>query len=143
MLELIGDVDGKTVLDAGCGSGFYSISLAEQGAIVSGIDVSENMIDLAKKNSDLLSADCKFFDGNIQDLSIFESNIFDLVTSSIVVGYVDDMEKTFSEVHRVLKPNGIFTFSENHPILTSRKDGWERDREGEKLILISISTLIV
>ena len=119
MLELIGDVDGKTVLDAGCGSGFYSISLAEQGAIVSGIDVSENMIDLAKKNSDLLSADCKFFDGNIQDLSIFESNIFDLVTSSIVVGYVDDMEKTFSEVHRVLKPNGIFTFSENHPILTS------------------------
>ena len=133
MLELIGDVDGKTVLDAGCGSGYYSISLAKQGAKVTGIDISEKMIFLAKNNAKLLSADCKLFVGDIQDLSLFESNTFDLVTSSIVVGYVDDLEKAFSEVHRVLKTNGILTFSENHPILTSREEGWERDEEGKKL----------
>ncbi len=63
-------------------------------------------------------------------MSIFRSETFDLVTSSIVVGYLDDLEKAFLEVFRVLKPQGIFTFSENHPIL---KGEWEKNREGRRL----------
>ena len=133
MLGLIGDVKGKTVLDTGCGPGFYSILLAKRHAKVTGIDISEEMIRLAKKNAQLASADCKFFVGDMQDLFMLESNMFDLVTSSIVVGYVDDLRKAFSEVHRVLKAQGVFTFSENHPILTARAEGWEKDGEGRRL----------
>jgi ubiquinone/menaquinone biosynthesis C-methylase UbiE len=64
---------------------------------------------------------------------MFSSNTFDLVTSSIVVGYLNNLEKAFSEVYRVLKPQGIFTFSENHPVLVARADGWEEDDKGKKL----------
>lgn len=130
MLSLIGEVKGKTVLDAGCGHGYYSILLAKKGATVTGIDISEKMIELAKKNAVEASVKCQFFVCDMQNLSIFNSNTLDLVTSSIVVGYIDDLRKAFSEVFRVLKPKGIFTFSENHPLLNG---WWEKDQEGRRL----------
>lgn len=130
MLSLIGDAEGKRVLDAGCGSGYYSILLAKRGATVTGIDISEKMIELAKKNAVKASVKCQFFVCDMQDLTMFNSSTFDLVASSIVVGYLDDLSKAFSEVFRVLKPRGIFTFSENHPIL---KGWWEKDHKGRRL----------
>ena len=130
MLSLIGDVRGKSVLDAGCGHGYYSVLLAKEGAKVTGIDISERMIELARRNADKASIDCKFYVCDIQDLTMFEPDSFDLVTSSIVVGYLDDLEKAFSYVYRVLKPGGSFTFSENHPILMG---WWERDKEGRRV----------
>lgn len=133
MLNLIGDVEGKTVLDAGCGPGQYSILLAKKGAEVTGIDISERMIGLAKKNAEKALVNCRFFVGDMQDLSIFKSSMFDLVTSSIVVGYLDDLRRAFSEVYRVLRARGVFTFSENHPIVTARADGWEKNRDGRRL----------
>jgi ubiquinone/menaquinone biosynthesis C-methylase UbiE len=130
MLSLIGDVKDKIVLDAGCGHGYYSILLAKKGAMVTGIDISERMIELAKKNAENAYVKCQFFVCDIQDLSMFGSNMFDIVTSSIVAGYLDDLGKAFLEVFRVLKPEGIFAFSENHPVLRGR---WEKDQEGRRL----------
>jgi len=130
MSSLVGDVKDKVVLDAGCGFGYYSIILAEKGAIVTGIDISEKMVELAKNNAAKASVKCQFFVCDMQDLTIFDSNTFDLVTSSIVAGYLDDLKKAFSEVFRVLKTGGAFTFSENHPIL---RGWWEKDDEGRRL----------
>jgi SAM-dependent methyltransferase len=130
MLSLIGDVKRKKILDAGCGYGYYSILLAKNGATVTGIDISEKMIKLAKDNARKTSDKCRFLVCDIQDLSMFASNTFDTVISSIVVGYVDDLERAFSEVFRVLKHNGVFAFSENHPIL---KGSWEKDKKGRRL----------
>lgn len=131
MLSLIENVDGKKVLDAGCGYGYYSILLSRKGAIVTGIDISEKMIKLARKNAAKASVKCQFHVCDMQDLTIFDSDTFDLVTSSIVVSNLDDIAKAFSEVFRVLKPNGIFTLSENHPILP--KGWWEKDQEGRRI----------
>ncbi len=130
MLSLIGNVKDKKVLDAGCGHGYYSLLLAKKGAIVTGIDISEKMVELAKKNAVKASVQCQFFVCDLQDLSMFNSDNFDLVTSSIVAGYLDDIRKAFLEVFRVLKLKGIFSFSENHPIL---KGQWERDRQDRRL----------
>jgi SAM-dependent methyltransferase len=130
MLSLIGDVRNKKLLDAGCGYGYYSILLAKEGAAVTGIDISAKMIELAKNNADKASASCQFLVCDMQDLSMFTSSIFDIVISSIVVGYLDELEKAFSEVFRVLKPNGLFVFSENHPIL---KGSWEKNNTGKRL----------
>lgn len=131
MLELVGDVKGKRVLDAGCGYGYYSLLLAKRGAVVTGIDISEKTIGLARKNAYEASIECQFFVCDMQDLSMFTKNTFDTVVSSIVVGYLDCLEKAFSEVFRVLKHNGIFAFSENHPLLM--KGSWEKDNEGKRL----------
>jgi len=130
MLSLIGGVKGKKVLDAGCGYGYYSVLLAKRGATVTGIDISERMIELAKKNAHKASVECEFFVCDMQDLSVFTKNSFDMVISSIVVGYLDNLEKAFSEVFRILKGNGVFAFSENHPLL---KGSWEKDSKGKRL----------
>jgi ubiquinone/menaquinone biosynthesis C-methylase UbiE len=130
MLELIGDVKGKRVLDAGCGFGYYSILLAKSGATVTGIDISERMIELAKNNAREASIKCQFFVCDMQNLSMFAKNTFDMVVSSVVVGDLDFPEKAFSEVYRVLKHNGTFAFSENHPLL---KGSWEKDSGGKRL----------
>ncbi len=133
MLSLIGDVSGKRVLDAGCGHGYYSILFAREGAKVTGIDISKKMVKLAKENAVKASVHCEFFVCDMQDLSRFNNDTFDVVTSSIVVGYLDNIEKAFSEVFRVLKAEGIFTFSESHPIGGPGRGWWEKDAEGRKL----------
>ena len=74
MLSLIGDVNGKKVLDAGCGYGYYSVLLAKRGATVTGIDISERMIKLAKKNAHKASVECQFSVCDMQDLSVFTKN---------------------------------------------------------------------
>jgi len=130
MLSLIGDVKDKKVLDAGCGYGYYSVLLAKRGATVTGIDISEKMIELAKENAYTASAACQFLVCDMQDLSVFTENSFNMVISSIVVGYLDNLKKAFSEVFRVLNPNGVFAFSENHPLL---KGSWEKDSKGKRL----------
>ncbi len=129
MLSLIDDVKDKKVLDAGCGYGYYSILLAKKGADVTGIDISEKMIDLAQKNAAESQVKCEFHVCDMQDLSMFNSNVFDLTISSIVIGNLDDLGNAFSEVSRVLKSKGIFIFSETHPILGATVDGWEKDSE--------------
>jgi SAM-dependent methyltransferase len=130
MLSLIGNVRNKKLLDAGCSYGYYSILLAKQGATVTGIDISAKMIELAKNNAEKASVSCQFLVCDMQDLSMFASSAFDMVISSIVVGYLEELGKAFSGVFRVLKSNGLFVFSENHPIL---KGSWEKDNEGRRL----------
>lgn len=49
MVDLSGDVEGRRVLDAGCGAGPLTAALREKGAIVSGFDLSPSMIDLARE----------------------------------------------------------------------------------------------
>lgn len=54
--SFLGDLEGKSILDVGCGSGIYSIEIAKRGGFPTGVDVSPEMIDLAKENA--VSAGC-------------------------------------------------------------------------------------
>lgn len=120
MKNLVGNVENLIVLDAGCGFGEYSSWAKEQGAKeVVGIDISEKMIKLAKENAEKEGVEVKFFQGDLSDLAGFGDGYFDLIMSSIVVGYFGDLEKYFSEFARVLKKGGRFIFSDVHPMQDS------------------------
>jgi len=54
--------------------------------------------------------------GDMEDLSIFDDESFDVVLSSFGIGYADNLEKTFQEVFRVLRKDGLFVFADVHPI---------------------------
>lgn len=129
ILELIGDVRGKKVLDVGCGGGFYSLWLSEKGAKVLGIDGSEDMIKIAKEKASRKMLDTKFSIGDVTDLRI-EDGVFDLVLSTLVLMDLKELDKAVSELVRVTRNGGDIVISVQHPILTA--GDWERE-SGQKL----------
>ncbi len=129
--ELLGDVKGKKVLDAGCGSGIYTKILAEKGAKVQGLELSGEMIRLAKEHCKGLSINFK--QGSIDNLP-YPDNSFDIIVASLVIHYLKRPEEAFKEFNRVLKKNGILIFSTHHPILESYEG--IKMKKGKKQIII-------
>ena len=115
-LHLLDDVRGKRVLVLGCGGGQDAVALANMGAIATGIDQSAKQIAYAKayaSRHDALNA--SFVEGSIEDLSRFDDASFDMAVSAHVLNYVERIEDTLRETHRVLKPGGSFALSVRHP----------------------------
>ncbi|MGF1636669.1 MAG: class I SAM-dependent methyltransferase [Cyclobacteriaceae bacterium] len=113
ILSLLDPIEGKEILDAGCGPGIYSDLLTNMGAHIIGIDISENMIKLAKEKNGLR---CDFIIANLEEpLNIFENEKFDGIVSALAISYVEDLNPLFSEFHRILKPGGWIVFSTEHP----------------------------
>lgn len=114
-LKLLGNIKGKKILEVGCGGGQCSIAFAKLGAKVIGIDFSEKQIEFAKHLAKKERADVNFLIGNAENLRKIKSNSIDIVFSAYALQYVTNLRKCFNEVRRVLKRNGIFVFSFNHP----------------------------
>ena len=112
-LSLLPDVNGKRVLDAGCGPGVYSEWLVAHGAQVVAIDANRKMVRLAKRRlGDKVQVQQACLG---EPLDFLEQAFFDVVVSPLVMDYVRDWEVTFREFYRVLKPGGCFVFSIGHP----------------------------
>jgi len=115
----LGNVKGKRTLEKGCGGGQCSIAFAKQGAMTTGIDISEEQIKFAKKLAKKEKVEVKFYMGNIENLKQIKSKSQDIVFSSYALQYIKNLKKCFKEVYRVLKNKGIFVFSLDHPFLVS------------------------
>ena len=128
-LKLIGNVKGKKILDAGCGTGRYAVQLAKKGAEVYGIDISEKMLEIAKKKAKENRVKIELMKGNILRLP-YEDNKFDIVISSLALDHVKEHEKAISELVRVCKPKGKIIFSIMHPDIIKDKFAWYETEEG-------------
>ena len=97
------------MLDLGCGNGRHAIYFARQGFAAAGIDVSEQAIEWAKDWAKREDLDVDFRTGNIENLP-FENETFDVVVSHGVLDHVhmETARKAAEEVHRVLRPKGLF-----------------------------------
>jgi ubiquinone/menaquinone biosynthesis C-methylase UbiE len=114
-IKLLGKLKGMKVLEIGCGGAQCGIAMAKQGAIVTGIDISEEQLKFARHLADKNRVKMKFYQGDIKSLYQIKANTQDVVFSAWALHYVDNLEKCFKEVYRVLKKNGIFVFSLDHP----------------------------
>ena len=112
-ISLLGDLTGARVLEVGCGSGLLTSWLVDHGAVVTGCDVSEQMLALARKAS---GDHAKFELADLAEPLLFAADgSFDLVVASLVLHYVEDWQHVFREFHRALIPRGIVVFSTHHP----------------------------
>lgn len=114
-LKLIGKVKGKHILEIGCGGAQCSIAFAKQRAIVKAMDISFEQLKFAKKLAKKNEVKIDFYQGDIKNLKPIKSNSQDIVFSAFALLYVDNLLKCFKEVRRVLKRNGLFVFSLDHP----------------------------
>ena len=113
-LKLLGNVKGKKVLDWGYGTGIYAKILAKKGAIVKGIDISNKEIEIAKRENPKI----EFKIANAEKLP-YKNKEFDIVLVSLSLNYLKNWNSVLKEIYRVLKPNGIFVFSEGNPVSDS------------------------
>jgi ubiquinone/menaquinone biosynthesis C-methylase UbiE len=93
-------------LDAGCGSGHYSLFLAENGYRAIGVDKSEVLVSKAYKKSKSFSKRVNFLVADISSLP-FPSNFFKLIICFNVIEFVPNREKAIGELKRVLAPDGL------------------------------------
>ncbi len=114
--ELIGDIKGLNVLDAGCGNGYLTRKLTQKGAHAIGVDFSQTFINYCRKKEEAQKLGCTFIQASLDDLSEFKSNSFDLVVSNIVMVDILDYKQAFREIGRILKKKGRFIWSNLHPI---------------------------
>jgi ubiquinone/menaquinone biosynthesis C-methylase UbiE len=116
MLAAVGDIRGKRLLDVGCGAGVHIKKYKARGALVKGMDISETMIAMARERV----PDVEFTIGKATELP-YKNNSFDVVTASLIMDYVEDLDKAFREVHRVLKRDGVFYYSDMDPVADARE----------------------
>lgn len=105
--SVIGDKSGMTVLDLGCGSGLAGITFRPRAASLVGVDLSPDMIELARARNLYDSLDV----GEITGWLAQGDGLFDLVVSTDVIIYFGDLTAIIGAMARRLKPGGVFAFS--------------------------------
>ena len=111
ILELVGDVRGRSILDVGCGDGDLAVELSKRGAKVTGIDASNSMIEAAKRRAQQHNADFAFQVAAVQHLP-FRPEQFDIVVAITVLCFVENATPVFQEMARVLLPGGRLVIGE-------------------------------
>ncbi len=112
MAEFLGDLNGRRILEYGCGLGQLSVVLARSGALVTTFDLSEASIDVARKRAELngVADRIEFHAASGEELP-FEAGSFDLAIGKAILHHLDP-EIGAAELARVLAPGGRATFSE-------------------------------
>ena len=133
LLSLLPDLKNKTVLDLGCGAGSHCFEFAKAGAAkVVGVDISKKMLEVAEKENH--HPKITYFNMPMENISCLNEQ-FDLVVSSLALHYVKDFRKLVADVFNLLNNNGVFIFSQEHPLNTCFSGGnrWTKDEMGNKL----------
>ena len=110
------------ILDVGCGDGQISRALYANGSKVLGIDPTQLHIDVARERAGGPTYEL----GNASDLPVADESQ-DAVVACLVFEHIDELDRAISEVARVLKPDGRFSFFLNHPLLQTPGSGWIDD----------------
>jgi ubiquinone/menaquinone biosynthesis C-methylase UbiE len=132
LLSLMPTLKSLHVLDAGCGTGWFTEYFANQGATVTGLDISEQMIERTKTRVPTAT----ILQANLAEPLKLEQASFDLILSSLTLQYLESWTATFAEFNRILKANGLFIFSVHHPFEEFKMSGEnyfateERKRKG-------------
>lgn len=128
LFKLLGKPEGQKVLDAGCGTGRLIRFIRDNGGKVTGCDVSERMLGIARKRF----PDAEFEQAGIERLP-FTDGSFDLVIATFVIVHLKDLNKAFAEVYRVLRDGGTFIFTN----INQRKAPKLELKNGEEIIIES------
>ena len=127
--DLVPDLTGTTVIDLGCGFGWFCHWASEEGAAqVTGYDLSANMLERARRET--FQHNVQYVRANLESLKLPE-RAATFAYSSLALHYIVDLERMLSEVRGALIPGSYFLFTIEHPIYTAPLDsGWLRDAGG-------------
>ena len=140
-LKLLGNVEGKRVLELGSGVQ-ASIAFAKQGAHVIIVDSSPERLAALRQRADEGEVRVELHESDLADLAFVRADSIDVAFSSFAFDAVDDLNRVFRQVHRVLRQDCPLVFSVSHPAyamiddsaedpLLVRRSYFERSTDGE------------
>jgi SAM-dependent methyltransferase len=128
--SFVGSVEGRAVLDAGCGEGYNTRHFARTGARMFGVDISKRMIQIARQEEQREPLGISYEVASFSDLSIFGTPTFDMVISFMALMDGPNLEGALKEMARVLKPTGDLVIAVLHPCFFTGGFGWILDKKG-------------
>ncbi|MCX6739157.1 MAG: class I SAM-dependent methyltransferase [Candidatus Parcubacteria bacterium] len=111
LLRLVGAKKGMKILDLACGQGFFSEAFVREGVEVIGVDISSNLIKMAKERV----RGAKFFVASAEKISFIPDHSIDVVLVTLAIQNIQNISAVFCEVKRVLSPKGKMFLVLNHP----------------------------
>src|SRR5579884_2727619 len=133
MLELAGTVADCDVCDIACGQGFVSRALARRGARVTGADISDRLLDLARGYEGSEPLGIHYVHDDAETLRTLPDGRFDLVTCSMALMNFPDLTGAFRAAHRVLRLGCRYVFIITHPCFQTPHSGWVSTDDGRQV----------
>lgn len=120
---LAGDVTGLRICDLCCGQGRTTRRLADLGAHVTGIDLSTNMLEIARRHERTHPRGIEYLNADARTLESIADATFDGVVCFLALMDVADLAPTARSVSRILRPGGWFVFAITHPCYKTPRSG--------------------
>jgi ubiquinone/menaquinone biosynthesis C-methylase UbiE len=130
VVALAGNVQGQRMCDLACGQGWIARELARRGAHVTGIDLAENMLEIARRHEKHAPLGIEYVQGDAQSALELTDGSFDGCICVMALMNLDDLPQVFQTVHRILKPGGWFVFAITHPCFQTPGAHWITMPEG-------------
>jgi SAM-dependent methyltransferase len=115
-LRLCGSLKGRRVLDVGCGAGENAVAMARQGAHVIALDASSAQLALARRHAEEAEVRVEWHEGDAADLAFLRADSIDVALAAGVIHEIEDLDRLFRQVHRVLRAGAPFLFTHDHPM---------------------------
>lgn len=125
-VRMAGAGKGMRVLDIGCGEGYFTRLLAQEGAEVAGADIAPELIAKAQKETPAI----RYHVASADTLGFSDDATFDVVTCVLALQNMEKLEAVMREIARVLAPGGKFVFVLNHPAFRiPKRSSWGWDEQ--------------
>lgn len=131
ILALLGDVAGREILEIGCGSGKGCVALTRHGAQVTGVDVSDAQLALARQRAEEAGVAVRLLQGDGAALPPLPAAHFDAIIANFSLLYIEDIAVCLDGCARLLRPGGRLIFAQDHPI---RACFWDAEMEEESVL---------
>lgn len=114
-LRLLGNLEGKRVLDLGCGAGHASVAMAKQGAKVIAVSDESDLVARTRDAAEREESKVEVHQSDLAEIPFLRADSIDAVVSVYSLAGVADLDRVFRQVHRVLRPEQPLVLSLPHP----------------------------
>jgi ubiquinone/menaquinone biosynthesis C-methylase UbiE len=116
LIAAVGPLEGRRVLDLGCGAGSASVAIARRGARVIAVESSTARLTQARQAADVAGVKVEFHHSDLADLAFLRADSIELVVAIYSLAGVQDLGRVFRQLHRIMRPDGALVLSLPHPM---------------------------